>query len=140
MRLKSILTMSLFCACALGFSTWGRSGEPPDVRVKNYQGIPYWSGGVGEDDRDALQQVQEDYDLKLVFADRSGDYLADVNVLILDAAGKTVLEAVSEGPWFFARLPAGSYTVSAGVPGSQSRRKVRIGPRGRTTLQFHLQD
>jgi hypothetical protein len=35
--------------------------------------------------------------------------------MIKDASGKTVLEAESNGPWFYAKLPSGDYTITAAL-------------------------
>ena len=77
-------------------------------------GIPYLSGGVGLDERDALRAVSGEYNLHVTFAQREGNYLSDVHVAIQNANGATLLETVPQGPWLFTKLPPGRYTVIAG--------------------------
>jgi hypothetical protein len=79
--------------------------------MKTSQGITYVSGGVGFEEREALTQVGSKYSLKLIFALSSGEYLNDVRVEITDAEGIEVINAVSAGPWFFASLKDGSYSI-----------------------------
>ena len=67
------------------------------------------STGAGSDTRIAYP----DYSLKLVFAQRAGPYLAGIDVTIFDESGKKVVDARSEGPWFLADLPPGTYRVVA---------------------------
>ena len=67
------------------------------------------STGAGSNTRIAYA----DYSLKLVFALRSGPYVAGVDVTILDESGAKVVAAHSEGPWFLADLPPGTYRVVA---------------------------
>jgi hypothetical protein len=58
------------------------------------------------------------YNVQLVFAEQTGAFLADVNLHITDAAGNTVLDTVSEGPMFLAKLPPGQYRVAAQANGA----------------------
>jgi len=80
--------------------------------------IPYLSGGVGQSSQEELKARQGEFSLKLVFAERkTGSYLANVGVRIADPQGQTLVDAVSEGPWFLAKLPAGTYQVEATFAG-----------------------
>jgi dipeptidase len=78
-----------------------------------------------------------DYNLKIVFALKEGNYLADASVLIKDAQDRTVLEAVSDGPWFYAKLPAGQYAVTATMMEKANTEKVQIKPAGQSVLHFY---
>jgi len=40
-------------------------------------------------------------------------YVADVTISVADAQGREVLRVKSDGPLFYAKLPAGRYQVSA---------------------------
>jgi len=75
--------------------------------------LEYIAGGVGQGEREAIRKVQDNYDLKLVFANDDGNYLANVVVLITDSEGRELVHTVANGPWFLAELPQGEYTVSA---------------------------
>lgn len=74
-----------------------------------------------------MQQHAKEYNLHLLFAIKSGAYLADVKVTIQNAKGHTVLDAVSDGPWFYAKLAPGKYTVKADVDGKVQARTVTVG-------------
>jgi hypothetical protein len=101
-------------------------------------GITYISGGIGMDERDALKKVEGDYNLRLLFAAQgSGEFVADVKVTILDAQGKSILEAVSAGPRFFAKLAPGSYRIIAENNGTPIRRTVRISPKRPVSQAFY---
>jgi len=91
--------------------------------------VSWVSGGVGEESREHLAALAPGFNLRLVLALRSGDYLGDVVVAIADADGREVLQAVSEGPIFMARLPPGRYEVTAMTAGVAQRRKVVVGER-----------
>ena len=89
---------------------------PPSIVItegKTAQGFPYVSGGVGSDERAALEERGKAFNLKLAFAEQRGPYLADVNVMIVDGKGAEILSLASAGPWFYIHLPPGSYNVKA---------------------------
>lgn len=109
------------------------------VQHQSEAGIPYASGGVGEDERNALAAATAGYSLKLVFAEKgSGHYLSDVRVAIKGSKGKDILEAVSDGPWFLAKLPPGSYQVTAAFGEQRQTRSVIIGKQRQKTVAFHF--
>ena len=107
-----------------------------DESVQTAGGVSYVSGGVGEDSIDRLRSLTGNFNLKLVFAMKSGDYVNGVGVVIADAAGKTLLDTTSEGPWFLARLPAGSYQIVATFGGKAVKRQVTVGAAKLKTVDF----
>lgn len=89
---------------------------PPTIVITEGQtslGYPYLTGGVGSDERAALEERGKTFNLKLAFAERRGPFLADVNVVITDRKGAEILSLASAGPWFYMQLPPGSYNVTA---------------------------
>ena len=107
------------------------------IQVQDYRGIRYTSGGVGESERAELNALSGQFNLRLLFAMQgSGDYLADTKVIIVDKRGETVLSAASNGPWFYAQLPPGTYTVEVSTPDQTQRQPVTIGAR-QSRLNFY---
>jgi hypothetical protein len=98
-------------------------------------GVRFLAGQVGADSEASIRAAQKDYNLKLVFTLVEGNYVADVNVAINDASGKTVLQQLVPGPFLLVQLPSGVYEVSAAYEGKPSSRKVRVGT-GLTTEYF----
>jgi hypothetical protein len=117
----------------LGIATWsnaavaaaGPAGEAAVV-----------SGGIGLDEREALAAKARDHNVKLVFALSSGEYLSDVDVEISGAGGRQVVAHRAGGPWMFAKLPPGDYTVRASVDGNTQTRKVSVGKQGQKVVNF----
>jgi hypothetical protein len=99
-------------------------------------GVSYVSGGIGTDSTDRLSSLAGDFNLKLVFAMNSGNYVSGVRVAIADAAGKTVLDTTSEGPWFLTKIPAGNYQVVATFAGNAVKRQVAVGASALRTVDF----
>jgi len=98
--------------------------------------VPVVSGGVGEDSVARLQAREKEFNLKLVFALVEGNYLADVGVTISNAAGRRLVQHVTDGPIFMARLPAGTYVVTASYNGNAQTRTVTL--RGDRLLTEYL--
>lgn len=111
-----------------------------EVKVQQAGGIAYMSGGVSEEARDSLQTLARDFNVKLILATKGGAYLSDVPIAIDDAAGKRILEAKSDGPWFFAKLPAGRYQVAASANGIAQKKPVTVGAQGMSTVDFRWDD
>jgi hypothetical protein len=93
----------------------------------------YISGGVGDPDVARLKSQERDYELKLVFTLNEGNYVADVALSLRDAKGNHVIDTVSDGPIFMAKLPPGGYTVSATYEGRTITRKIGVPARGLRT-------
>jgi hypothetical protein len=104
--------------------------------VHNSGNVSYVSGGVGTASTDRLSSLAKDFNLKLVFALKSGDYVSGVDVTIADAAGKTVVNTKAEGPWFLARLPAGSFKIAATFDGKTESRTIAVGAEKMKTVDF----
>ncbi len=109
--------------------------------VSEDQGIPYMSGGVGADEREAVAARAMNYNLKLTFAvTNSTQFLANVSVKIEDASGKILVDAVADGPYFYAKLPAGKYRVVATSGGQVEERTVTVGGGGQAELGLYFKD
>ena len=141
MKRNLVVAMILALSSVSGFAA-----EPPKDYCCSMQqkqtdsGIPYISGGIGEDERTALNAAAADYNLKLVFADKGGGHLlSDIKVSITGAKGASVLEAVSDGPWFFAKLPPGAYKVSATAGDQNQTHSVSVGKKRQSRVAFSFQ-
>jgi hypothetical protein len=104
-------------------------------------GVPYISGGIGVSERTEMQEVKSKFNLRLLFAVAgSGSYLANVRVRIDDAAGPTLLEAVSQGPWFYAKLAPGRYVLQVDNAGQVQTRTIEIPATGAVEQAFYWND
>ena len=130
---RSLAAILLGCAFLAPFA----SANSDDAVVhKTAGGVSYVSGGVGTDSIDRLNSLASNFNLKLVFALKSGDYVSGVEVAIADAAGKTLLDTTSEGPWLLAKLPGGNYQIFATFAGMAEERTVTVGVEKLKTVDF----
>jgi hypothetical protein len=123
-------------AFALLVPTLGAQAQEA-LQPQTQNGITFTSGGIGSEGRDALRQVQGSYNLKLMFAVQgSGDYLSDVKVKVMDGHGATLLDTISEGPYFLAQLKPGTYKIVADSAGRPQTRTVSV-DKGTAAASFY---
>lgn len=100
--------------------------------------ITYVSGGIGSDEAQYMQSIRQQFNLHLLFAASvSGQYLADVRVDIDSAAGTTLASLVSDGPFFYARLPEGVYRLRVSYKGVTQAAAVDLRQGRQASLQFY---
>lgn len=92
--------------------------------------VPHVSGGVGAGARDELLAKEKEYNLKVIAAEKSGDYLAYVKVVIESANQERLLDITMEGPILLARLAPGTYTIRATSSGQTLTQTVTIPAQG----------
>jgi hypothetical protein len=114
------------------------SGSEPEVQTSN--GIPYVSGGFGLAERAELKAIGKSDNLELSFALQNKDYIGGAEVRIKDKNGTELLEAVADGPLFFAKLPEGVYIVEATAMGETLEQTVRVPSKGQAQLYFAWKD
>jgi hypothetical protein len=108
------------------------------VKGKTKAGFYYISGGFGTDERELMLQWSNGYNLKLSFAERSGAYLADVDLTIKDEKGNEVIASRLHGPWFYIQLPSGRYSVEATFKGvTKQIKNLRLPPGERASRVLH---
>jgi hypothetical protein len=107
------------------------------IKTQTQGEVTFVSGGVGSDERTAMQAVRDDYNLSLLFSlQGSGEYLSEVQVNITDSKGNTLLETVADGPMMLAKLKPGGYIVNAELDGQVAHKRATIVDNKRTSLSF----
>ena len=104
--------------------------EPPKMHRQG--GLSYVSGGGDETQRKAMFKIAGKYPIQLIF-EVGGEVngVAGIKVTLRDLGGSPILEAVSEGPYFYINPPSGGrYTIDAEYDGEkQSVTKDLVGRR-----------
>lgn len=98
--------------------------------------VPAVSGGVSLNARDAMRATEQNANIKMVFSLNTGNYLSDVQVKVTDKSGRTLIEDVSNGPWLFAKLPAGTYNATATYNGHTVKQNFTVANTGLRTANF----
>ena len=119
---SSVLSLGLALTLLATASFTNAAGAASDAQGN----MSYVSGGIGLESQAELTSMARDFNIKLVFALNSGAYLSDVQVVIVDAKGKTVVDARSDGPWFMVRLPTGNYRLMASYADQSQKRAFTV--------------
>ena len=99
-------------------------------------GTAYVSGGIGDKELEQVDLASKDYNLKLILAEKSGTYAANVKVLIVDRKGKPVLDLPSAGPILLTRLAPAKYRIHATYEGREAEKAVSLIADRQKTLTF----
>lgn len=127
-----ILFSCLLALCALcGAAQVVAQGTAATLVEKHYGNVAYLSGGVGEEELADIRSRERDFNLKLLFAERGGAYLGDVDVALTNAAGETVFAVQALGPYVLLRLPSGSYQFRATMNGQVQLGRLSVPAKGR---------
>ncbi len=110
--------------------------SPNQPEVQTHNGIPFVSGGFGLEERAALRTMGSKDNLELSFALRNDEYIGGAKVLIKDERGNKILQKESDGPLFYAKLPAGKYLVVATARGKTLTQVAEVPAKGKTRLYF----
>lgn len=97
--------------------------------------ISYVSGGIGKDEREALQATQNSYNLRILNADKSGHLSGNSRLFIRDAKNNLLLDAIS-GPIFYANLPKGTYVVEGQSQEQIKTQRITIANGKPTRVRF----
>lgn len=122
---------------AFGLGTLGGALATP--HSFDYRGTPLLTGGVSEEEREAMRQEIAAYNVWLVFVERdTGNYLAGVKVSVVDSNENAVVDTVTNGPWLLAQLPPGRYKVRLS-DGQEQAITAGAGTRAMTILRLARQ-
>ncbi len=117
-------------ACLLTLTVLVYGGSPAlaqsSAMMMQYEGTTYATGGVGAEEQAQFEALGSEFNLRLTMARPDGSYLSDVRVMVHDSQGNTVLEATTTGPFFYAQLPPGQYTVVASLEGRAQENTVEL--------------
>jgi hypothetical protein len=127
-------TLALAMACALPLVSLGQDS----VVTHTPAATTYLNGGIGDTEEATMRSLGKQFSLRMIFSEsKSGEYIADVPVVILNSSGEPVFELPRAGPMLDVMLPAGKYRVSARFKGLTETQSVTLdGTHGRD-LAFH---
>lgn len=93
--------------------------EIPLIETENEgssrEDIVFVTGGIGDDERGAIEKAKEDYNLHVTNTSKTGAFEGDIRVVITQQGveeGQEVLSIVA-GPLLYVRLPEGKYSLVA---------------------------
>lgn len=134
--MDKLISLVLLClGCLIGSQALAQ-GAPATLAEEHYGSVAYISGGVGEEERNGIRLRERDFNFRLLFSERSGAYLGDVDVTLVNVKGETVLEVKAAGPFLLAQLPSGRYRIKVSSGGQVQQGKLSIPAKGRYRAAF----
>ena len=130
MKTKICVAAGLMIALAVPALQAADEVEPPKVHKQG--GSTYVTGGSGEAQRKALFKIANKFPIQLIFeVEGQESDISGVKVTLTDLSGNALIEAVSDGPYFYMNPPAGGrFTIDAEYDGEkQTRTKDLVGRR-----------
>lgn len=157
-----ILFLSSFHATAMGFLPPEDLSETHELKIASadngdevdsqkclpHKAVPdeicYISGGISADEVSQFKSRAKEFLLEIVFVQktdpedtsRSEEYLAEVQLQIMDSKGNVVVDTMTDGPFFLADLPFGSYQIVADHDGVIKKNVVKISAKKHQRVVF----
>jgi len=122
---STLMAANIFVATPAISDSMG-SSLPPETNQGN---VSFVSGGIGQSEAMTFQNSAKHYPLEIEFVmkdEPTNAFLANVDVVIRDNAGKAVLRTVSQGPFLLASLPPGKYWITANLDGIIQREAIHV--------------
>lgn len=136
MKTRIGVTTALLLALAAPVLQAADEVEPPKVHKQG--GSTYATGGIGDAQRKALFKIAPKFPIQLIFeVDGQPGDISGVKVTLTDLSGNALVEAVSEGPYFYINPPAGGrFTIDAEYKGEKQTMVKDLVGRRYLVLEF----
>jgi hypothetical protein len=105
------------------FTVASFAADTPQPIIKG--DITYISGGIGDEDREALETTKKNYNLIITSAKSSGSFIGETQLIIYNKLGDELLNT-SAGPLFYAHLPNGQYIIEATMGDNSKKKNITI--------------
>ncbi len=110
--------------------------ELPDTRQQSE--IAFITGGIGDEETDAMEAVKSDYNLRITSADKAGHFSGMPHIVIRDMQHNELLSA-DAGPLFYADVPAGHYIVEGSNMGETMSKNIVVTGKKNVAVRFAWQ-
>ena len=119
--MKSILSAVCIVTSSIALA------QIPDTQYS--QGISYISGGVGEEESQAILSEAKQWPLLLELSQLEngrGVWIFGAKIKILNSQNQVIFDAQADGPYILINLNAGQYQVEASYQGVVLKRSINI--------------
>lgn len=124
----SIRTLTVLLTLSFAQTGLIQPAAAADLQIRSSKnGISYMTGGIGDEDAQAMRRHAKEFTLNLVFSEgEAGQSVTEVNVNIYDEQSKLVFRIKGAKPLLHVNLPAGTYTILATNNGEKLRHKLTV--------------
>ncbi len=108
---------------------------PLDVQVSN--GISFINGGIGDEELAEVKAKAAEFNVHVMLSAKNGEFISDVSLRILDSKDAPLVAVSDAGPYFYAHMAAGTYTLeTTAANGEKKIAKITVGAKG--TVKQHI--
>jgi len=79
--------------------------------------IRYINGGISDEELTQVKAQANHYNMHIMLSAPQGEYISNVRLRVLAEDASTLLDVAEAGPYLYAQLPAGKYTLETTNPG-----------------------
>jgi len=100
----------------------------PETRTSG--DVSYVTGGIPYEQIPAFTQARGQYSLNIEVYEKDGaknGFSADAQVKLIDRKGAVVLDAKTDGPYLWAKVPPGQYRLQTTLAGKMKEQRVSVG-------------
>lgn len=141
MSSPSVLRLSLSAVAATllaGSLALPAYAQDAVIKVDPVHATKYLNGGIGSGEQQHMRAVAKDWPLKMIFSERKNDeFVANVDVRVMDARDHVVLDLQKAGPMTYAMLPSGTYRITASFNGVSETHQVKVKGNSTPDVYFH---
>ena len=137
------LGSALAAAALVALSGSAPAAVKPLMPAEQHQGtVGYLTGGIGQSEAQAFERQMGRHRLAIELLEHAGraeEFTADARVKIVDARGRTVLDAEAAGPFVLVDLPSGRYSIAATLNHRTLKKRAVVVTQGqlaRATFEF----
>jgi len=131
---KLMFASAMVAGLLAGSAAWAQDALPLPAE-KQSGSVGYVTGGVPDEQLPALKAARSSYPLGIEIYQKAGaksEFTSGVQVRVIDKSGEIVLDAVSDGPYLWARVPSGSYRIEATLKDKMVAKQVTVASSGST--------
>jgi len=106
------------------------SGAIPSLplEVQTSNSISFINGGISDEEVAELKAKANEFNLHVLLSAKNGEYISDITLVVLDHKGTPVVSVEDAGPYFYAQLQPGAYSLeTTSATGEKKKAKLTIG-------------
>jgi hypothetical protein len=112
---------------------------PLPLDIQTNGSVTYVSGGISDEEMDMLKARANEFNLRIALNSADGHFMVASNFHVLDSTGLEVLRIDDAGPYVYAKLKPGKYTIEAVENGEIKTATVNVPNSGSTQARLAFQ-
>lgn len=129
-------TAGLLLALAAAASSFAQTPTADEFLTGTKGSIDFATGGIGEEQQKAVKALAGNYNVLITFANKNGEYRANVGATVLDKGGEMVFDIDGAGPLLYVKLPQGTYRINVRSDAGNKTKNISVPPLGKREVAF----